>query len=474
MKGCAVRSTTTQCVERPPRAECNETATDLDVFSRMPWGWNGYCFTVSSVDCRNTGRRLRRALFTRAALVASILGLVGFSASGAGATGTSTPTTLPGPAPNQSRINAAKSQVSTIEATLSQEEQQSSALDDQYDTAISNLQNAQNALQTINASIVQTKAAVKVDRRRVTNDAVKAYIYGTPQSNYASLFSTSATLGDARTQYTQQIVGDLNQARNTLETSESHLDSQKTQEQNLATQAAAQAAQAKTLSVANQQEAAATTATLNQVQGELAAEVAQAAVEEAQQEAAAAARAATAAQAQREAAAAQAAATVAQAVGGSASGAAATTAANGAGGATGGAYTGTVGGTGAGTAQQMAVVSAAESQLGVAYVFGGASPSQGFDCSGLVQWAWEQAGVSIPRTTEVQWPALTHVALNALEPGDLLFYYNLDSDDEVDHVVMYVGSGPYGTDTVIQAPFTGATVSYSRIFTDGLIGAGRP
>jgi septal ring factor EnvC (AmiA/AmiB activator) len=308
MKGCAVRSTTTQCVERPPRAECNETATDLDVFSRMPWGWNGYCFTVSSVDCRNTGRRLRRALFTRAALVASILGLVGFSASGAGATGTSTPTTLPGPAPNQSRINAAKSQVSTIEATLSQEEQQSSALDDQYDTAISNLQNAQNALQTINASIVQTKAAVKVDRRRVTNDAVKAYIYGTPQSNYASLFSTSATLGDARTQYTQQIVGDLNQARNTLETSESHLDSQKTQEQNLATQAAAQAAQAKTLSVANQQEAAATTATLNQVQGELAAEVAQAAVEEAQQEAAAAARAATAAQAQREAAAAQAAA----------------------------------------------------------------------------------------------------------------------------------------------------------------------
>ena len=41
-------------------------------------------------------------------------------------------------------------------------------------------------------------------------------------------------------------------------------------------------------------------------------------------------------------------------------------------------------------------------------------------------------------------------------------------------MVMYVGSGPYGTDTVIQAPFTGATVSYSPIFTDGLIGAARP
>jgi cell wall-associated NlpC family hydrolase len=122
----------------------------------------------------------------------------------------------------------------------------------------------------------------------------------------------------------------------------------------------------------------------------------------------------------------------------------------------------------------MAAVAAAETQLGVPYVYGGESPSAGFDCSGLVQWAWSQAGVSIPRTTEVQWPDLTHVALDALEPGDLLFYYNLDSDDQVDHVVMYVGSGPYGTATVIQAPFTGATVSYSPIFTDGLIGAGRP
>jgi cell wall-associated NlpC family hydrolase len=424
----------------------------------MSRGWNGYCFTVSSVDCRNTGRRSRRALLARGVLVASILGFAGFSAAGAGATGSSTPTTLPGPAPNQSQINAAKSQVSTIEATLNQEEQESSALDNRYDTAVQNLQDAQNSLQTINASIVQTKAAVKVDRRRVTNDAIKAYVYGTPQSNYASLFASSATMGGARTQYTQQIVGNLNQARTALESSESHLDSQKTTEENLATQAAAQASQAKSLSLANQQEAAATQATLNQVQGQLATEVAQAAVEEAQQEAAAAARAATAAQAQREAAAAQ----------------AATTAANQAGGATGGAYTGSVGGTGAGTSQQMEAVSAAESQLGVPYVFGGASPSQGFDCSGLVQWAWAQAGVTIPRTTEVQWPALTHVALNALEPGDLLFYYNLDSDSEVDHVVMYVGSGPYGTDTVIQAPFTGATVSYSPIFTDGLIGAGRP
>ena len=112
------------------------------------------------------------------------------------------------------------------------------------------------------------------------------------------------------------------------------------------------------------------------------------------------------------------------------------------------------------------------------YVWGGESPkgsgSAGFDCSGLVQWAWAQAGVSIPRTTESQWPSLPHVSLDALEPGDLLYYLNLDGDNLVDHVVMFVGSGPYGASTVIQAPFTGATVSYSPIWTTGLIGAARP
>ena len=205
------------------------------------------------------------------------------------------------------------------------------------------------------------------------------------------------------------------------------------------------------------------------MQGQLAQEVAQAAIAEARQEAAAAAAAASQRQQQEAAAAAQAAATVAGAVGGSASGAAATNAANQASGST-----GPVGGSSTGGAGGTAAVQAAVSQLGVPYVFGGEQPGVGFDCSGLVQWAWGQAGVSIPRTTETEWPALPHVSLDALQPGDLLFYYNLDGDNQVDHVVMYTGSGPYGTDTVIQAPFTGSTVSYSPIFTEGLIGAARP
>jgi cell wall-associated NlpC family hydrolase len=227
------------------------------------------------------------------------------------------------------------------------------------------------------------------------------------------------------------------------------------------------------LAQSNAAEAAATQKTLGSVQGQLAQEVAAAAVAEAQQEAAAAAKAANAAQAQKAAEAAAAAAAVAGTVGGSSSGAAATTAVN-AVNAVSHPTTGPVEGSSSGGSGGMAAAQAAISQLGVPYVFGGESPGSGFDCSGLVQWAWGKAGVSIPRTTESEWPALTHVSLSALEPGDLLFYYNLDGDDEVDHVVMYVGSGPYGTNTIIQAPFTGANVSYSPLYTSGLIGAARP
>jgi cell wall-associated NlpC family hydrolase len=112
-------------------------------------------------------------------------------------------------------------------------------------------------------------------------------------------------------------------------------------------------------------------------------------------------------------------------------------------------------------------VAAAESQLGVPYVWGGESPGHGFDCSGLTQWAWAQAGVSLPRTAAEQYAAIEHISLSALEPGDLLFWN--DGTSSIQHVAMYVGGG-----TVIQAPFTGSVVSYQSIWDNGLVGAGRP
>jgi cell wall-associated NlpC family hydrolase len=425
------------------------------------------CCAVDAVNRRDTARR-RGPLVSVTMVVGLLVALL--TTAAATSAGATTSTTLPGPAPNQSQINTTQSQVSQIEATLAQEEQQTSILDDKYNTAEQNLQDAQTALQTIAANLVRARSAVDADRRLVSKDAVAAYVYGTPQTGFASYFSTSATMSEARNQYTSQIIGNLTKDETALLESETRLQSQETAQQSQEAQAQSEAAQAKALAQANEQEAAATKSTLNQVQGQLAQEVAAAAIQEAQQEAAAAAAARSAAAQHQAAAAAATAATVAGAVGGSSSAAAATTAANQAGGAI-----GPVGGSASGGSAGMAAVRAAVSQLGVPYVFGGEQPGVGFDCSGLVQWAWSQAGVTIPRTTETQWPNLTHVSLDALQPGDLLFYQNLDNDGGlVDHVVMYTGSGPYGTDTVIQAPFTGSTVSYSPIFTEDLIGAARP
>jgi len=412
----------------------------------------------------------------RGTVVAALIGLVGagvsglggFGAPGAGAVGSTptTPTTAVAPSPSQ--ISTDQARVNSIEASLAEEEQQSALLDDRYDTAVEAEQNAQAQLAVISTKLVQTKTQVDADKRRLTSDAIKAYVYGTPQSQVTSLFTSSADLGDARTQYTKQIVGDLNSARQALETSETELSSQQSQQQNLASEAQSQANQARLLAEQNQQAASAAQATLATVKGQLAQEVLQAAVVQAQQKAAAAAQSGNGG----DAGGAQAAAAVAAAVGGTAGAASAAGAANQAGGGV--TPSGPVGGSTAGTNQGRVAANAAVSQLGVPYIWGGETPWQGFDCSGLVQWAWSQSGVWIPRTTETQWAALPHVSLAALEPGDLLFYYDLDGDNQVDHVVMYVGSGPWGSQTVIQAPSFGSTVSYSPIWSAGLIGAARP
>jgi cell wall-associated NlpC family hydrolase len=110
-------------------------------------------------------------------------------------------------------------------------------------------------------------------------------------------------------------------------------------------------------------------------------------------------------------------------------------------------------------------IDAAESQLGVPYVWGGETPGVGFDCSGLVQWSFRQAGISLPRTSGAQFAATTQIPLADIEPGDLLFYGASGSE----HVAMYIGGG-----TMIEAPYTGAVVSETGVRTgSGFAGVGR-
>ena len=101
-----------------------------------------------------------------------------------------------------------------------------------------------------------------------------------------------------------------------------------------------------------------------------------------------------------------------------------------------------------------AVVAIAQRYLGVPYVYGGESPS-GFDCSGLAQFCYAQAGISIPRTATDQQHASTEVPLNALQPGDLVFYGGPGFSY---HVAIYVGNG-----STIEAPYTGAVVRYGSV-----------
>ena len=104
----------------------------------------------------------------------------------------------------------------------------------------------------------------------------------------------------------------------------------------------------------------------------------------------------------------------------------------------------------------MKAVSSAESQVGVPYVWGGEQPGVGFDCSGLVQWAYRQAGVNLPRTSEQQYAALRKkiVPNNQVQAGDIVFAAGSDgTPNNPGHEGLMINSRQ-----LIQAPHTGADV----------------
>ena len=134
---------------------------------------------------------------------------------------------------------------------------------------------------------------------------------------------------------------------------------------------------------------------------------------------------------------------------------------------------------GAAGAAGAAAVTAAKTELGVPYVWGGASSTIGFDCSGLTMVAWQAGGVTLTHSAYDQYLHASPIPVVnktiTLEPGDLLFYYFPDDGGQpVTHVTMYVGDGPYGANTVIAAPETGENVMYQPLYWGGFVGAGRP
>ena len=111
---------------------------------------------------------------------------------------------------------------------------------------------------------------------------------------------------------------------------------------------------------------------------------------------------------------------------------------------------------------------AALGQLGVPYRYGGNSPT-GFDCSGLIEYAYASIGVSVPGTTGGLWDGLAPVGNDELRSGDILFF---SIDGKMSHVGMYIGNGEF-----VHSPESGRTVEVesldSPFYRQAYIRAGR-
>nr|WP_042189525.1 NlpC/P60 family protein [Kibdelosporangium sp. MJ126-NF4]CEL18737.1 possible secreted protein [Kibdelosporangium sp. MJ126-NF4]CTQ96411.1 possible secreted protein [Kibdelosporangium sp. MJ126-NF4] len=104
-------------------------------------------------------------------------------------------------------------------------------------------------------------------------------------------------------------------------------------------------------------------------------------------------------------------------------------------------------------------MNAALSRRGDPYVWGGTSPGA-FDCSGLMMWAYKQAGITLPRSSRAQYGVGKSVSKDALAPGDLLFYGG--SAGSIHHVAMYIGNG-----MIVHASTTGQPVKTAPLSGGG-------
>jgi cell wall-associated NlpC family hydrolase len=104
-------------------------------------------------------------------------------------------------------------------------------------------------------------------------------------------------------------------------------------------------------------------------------------------------------------------------------------------------------------AELVAMLKAAASRVGYPYVWGGSGPTT-FDCSGLVQWSYRQAGVVMPRVAADQARTGPAIPFSQAQAGDLLFYRtDPTAPDYISHVAIYLGKG-----LMIQAPQPGQNV----------------
>ena len=103
------------------------------------------------------------------------------------------------------------------------------------------------------------------------------------------------------------------------------------------------------------------------------------------------------------------------------------------------------------------IASRAQTHIGIPYRFGGASPNDGFDCSGFVQYVLKQQGLDVPRTSREQAAYSRNIPFMSAQPGDILFF-ETGTKKGVSHVGIYIGDNRF-----VHAPKTGSTVSYATL-----------
>ena len=116
-----------------------------------------------------------------------------------------------------------------------------------------------------------------------------------------------------------------------------------------------------------------------------------------------------------------------------------------------------------------AIAELAMGMVGARYRYGGTDPKEGFDCSGLVFYAYSQAGFRVPRTSQEQFRAARKIALGDAGAGDLMFFQD---QAKLSHVGIYLGEGLF-----VHAPASGEKVAVASIaspyYQQHLVAVGR-
>jgi cell wall-associated NlpC family hydrolase len=379
---------------------------------------------------------------------------------------TATVISTSGPA-SADQIATEKAQAADITAKIQATQGQIQTLSNQVEAANYRLSQLNDQIVANQREVAKDQSEVTKDKSQLRGQAIADYTSNGTSSTVTQMFSSNVNSSGIRSEYTAIASGNVTDTIDHLHTAQTQL--QATQSALKSQQAQATATRDGLTQAENQADAL-----VQQDQSTLASVNAniQALVKQQEQAAAAAAAASARAAFNAKLAAAQKAQSQAQAAAASASASSAASSSSGSGSGS------SSSGSGSGTtvnpvaanpppvpAGAAGAIQAAESQIGVEYVWGGETPGVGFDCSGLVQWSWAQAGVSLPRTSGSQYAATTHVPLADIQPGDLLFYGPGGSD----HVAMYIGGGE-----MIEAPETGYTVHITGVRTGyGFVGVGR-